>query len=109
MAERLWLIRRTKQGESNDRNQVNNVLINIDDGDDDATKKQGTVDALNIAVGRPQNVAPSDRLPAIYPDGYFNEFTNISDLSETGVENLRTEGDYIAYGPAILSELTDGI
>ncbi len=107
MAEALWLIRRTTQGFNDDRNRVREVLINIDDGDDDATKIQGTIDALNAAT------PTGDGLPAhdvagenVYPDFYFDEVINIDDLSGTGEDNLRTEFDFIAYGSEVTAVKT---
>ena len=98
MADALWLISRTSQGVSEDRNRVREILINIDDGDDDATKIQGAVDALNVAH-------PTDGEP-VYPAGYFDTVLNIDDLAGTGETNLRTEFDFIAFGPEVKSVRT---
>ena len=100
MTEQLWLVSRTTQGKSVDLNKITNVLINIDDGDDDLTKLQGTVDALNAKHPRPAGS------PAIYPAGYFDTVIRITDLSGTTDENLRTDQDFIAYSAELFSELS---
>ena len=100
MADALWLIRRTSQGVNDDRNQVREVLINIDDGDDDATKIQGCIDALNTA--HPVEAGAEKA----FPDFYFDEVINIDDLAGTGENNLRTEFDFIAFAPAVDSLIT---
>lgn len=107
MVEALWLIRRTAQGVTDDRNRVRECLFNNDDGDSDAVKMQNLVDALNAAT------PTGDGLPAhdvagenVYPDGYFDEVINIDDLAGTGEDNLRTDQDFIAFGPEITSVKT---
>jgi hypothetical protein len=49
MAEALYLVERTTQGESEDRNRVRAVIINNDDGDADAVIIANVITALNAA------------------------------------------------------------
>ncbi len=103
MVEALWLIRRTSQGVSEDRNRVREVLFNNDDGDSDAVKMQNLVDALNAATPTGDSITAGEN---VYPDGYFDEVINIDDLAGTGEDNLRTDQDFIAFGPEVASVKT---
>ena len=106
MVEALWLIRRTAQGVSDDRNRVREVLFNNDDGDSDAVKITNLIAALNAA--QPVSGGFSDGEP-VYPAGYFDEVINIDDLAGTGEDNLRTDQDFIAFGPEVVSVKTASV
>ncbi len=104
MAEALYLVRRTSQGVNDDRNRVREVLINEDDGQTNAQIITATIAALN--ANEPVETGAED----IYPAGYFDEVIDIDDLSGTTDEdNLRTDGDFIAFGPEVTSVKTAAV
>ncbi len=94
MVEAVYLVERTSQGESDDRNRVRAVVVNNDDGDADAVVIANVITLLNAA----QPV--EDGREPIYRAGYFDLVTEIGDLAGTGENNLRTDGDFIAFGAA---------
>lgn len=101
MAEHLYLIRRTTHM-NDERNRVRDILINNDDGDSDAVKIQNAVDAMNTAQ-------PRDGGSPTYPDGYFDFVLDVTELSGTGQDNLRTVGGFITWGPEIATRLTQAV
>lgn len=98
MAEALFLVTRTQQGVSDDRNRVREVIINDDDGTSDADIIIATIAALNASEPVESGVAP------VYPAGYFDTVNELSDLTTDSV--LRTDGDFIAFPPRVDAELT---
>ena len=109
MAEGLYLVRRTQLPGNGERNGVRDVLINNDDGDSDAVIMQNTVDALNAAEpGGGGHAGASTGEPA-YPDGYFDTVMDVDDLAATGEDNLRTDGDFIAFKAPVTSVETAGV
>ncbi len=103
MAEALYLVRRTSQGVNDDRNRVREVLVNSDDGQTDAQIMAALVILLNAA--QPVETGGED----IYPVGYFDEVIDIDDLSGTSEDNLRTDDDFIAFGPELFSVKTAAV
>ena len=106
MAEGLFLVRRTSQGVNDDRNRVREVLINEDDAQTDAQIIQAAIDALNTATPVGDGFTAGEKS---YPDGYFDEVIDIDDLAGTSEDNLRTDGDFIAFGPEVTSVKTAGV
>ena len=114
MAEHLYLVRRlsTATGgdpqprKTGDRNGLRQCLFNNDDGDSDAVIMQNLIDALNAVTPTGDFHTPGDNA---YPDGYFDEVLDVSDLSGTGEDNLRTPGDFIALGPEVVSVTTAAV
>ena len=98
MAEALFLVTRTTQGVSEDRDRVREVIINDDDATTNANVIIATVAALNAA-------APVETgAEAKYPAGYFDTVIELSDL--TTESTLRTDGDFIAFPPRVVSVTT---
>lgn len=93
MAETLFLVERTAYPVADDRDGVRAVVINEDDGQTNAQIIAATIAALNAAL-------PSDG-EALFPAGYFDTVTNISDLVTAGA--LRTDGDFLAFKQEVAS------
>lgn len=96
MAEAIYLVTRTSQGVSDDRNRVREVIINADDGSTDAEIIADAVAALNAA----QPVESGAE--AIYPAGYFDTVVAL-----TTAVTLGADGDFIAYPPRVAAETSD--
>ncbi len=92
MADAIFLVTRTDQGVTNDRNQVREVVIFNDDGDADALIIQNTVDALNTA--QPVETGAEDA----YPIGYFD---TVEQIGATPTGFLDTEFDFLAFAPRV--------
>ena len=103
MVEALYLVRRTTQGESDDRNRVREVLANQDDGQTDAQIIQAVIDALNAESPFGDGFPAHD--PAgnnTYPDGYFDTVDEVS--VTTGP--VSSDGDFVAFGVRKLAVTT---
>lgn len=98
MAEALFLVTRTTQGVSEDRNRVREIILADDDGTSDADVITAAIAVLNTA----QPVESGAE--AVYPAGYFDTVNELSDLVTASV--LRTDGDFIAFGPRVASLVT---
>ena len=98
MAEALFLVTRTQQGVSEDRNQVREMIINDDDGTSDADVITAAIAALNAALPVETDAADA------YPAGYFDTVNELSDLTTSG--DLRTDGDFIAFAPRVAAVTT---
>lgn len=94
MAAAIFLVTRTIQGVNQDINGVREVIINIDDGDNDALKIQGTIDSMNAV--EPAGDPSGDRNQ--YPDFYFD---TVVQIGATPALNLGTEFDFIAFAPHV--------
>lgn len=92
MVAGIFLVTRTDQGVSDDRNQVREVVIHNDDGDADALIIQNTVDALNTV--NPVETGAANA----YPDGYFD---TVVQIGASPVANLAAEFDFVAYAPTV--------
>lgn len=100
MAEALYLVTRTAQGVNDDKNLVREVIVNDDDGTSDADIITATIALMNAALG-----ADADA-PVVYPAGYFDTVVLLSDLTGTTQDNLRTDGDFIAFAPRVTAVVT---
>ena len=94
MADAIFLVTRTDQGVSSDRNLVREVIIFQDDGDSDAVIIAQCITGLNALEG-----AETDA-PDVYPAGYFD---TVVQIGATPVDPLDTEFDFIAYAPRVSS------
>ncbi len=95
MAEALFLVTRTTQGVSEDRDRVREMILADDDGTTDADVITAAIAALNTA-------SPVETgAEAKYPAGYFDTVNELSDLVTDSV--LRTDGDFIAFPPRVAS------
>lgn len=97
MVAGLFLVTRTDQGVTNDRNRVREVIINDDDGQTDAQIITQAIAGLNATQ------AVESGAEAVYPAGYFDTVVQIG-ASPAGP--LATDNDYFAYAPVIASEVT---
>jgi hypothetical protein len=94
MVAGLFLVERTTQGVSEDKNQVRQVIVHEDDAQTNAQIITAVIASLNAAIpaGDPsgsQNV---------YPAGYFDTVTQIG-AAPAGP--LATDGDFYAYPPQV--------
>lgn len=103
MAEALYLVRRTTQGEDDDRNRVREVLANQDDGQTNAQIIQSVINALNaqspFGDGKPTHDPAGNKT---YPDGYFDTVDVVSVTSGP----VSTDGDFVAFGVRKLAKTT---
>lgn len=103
MVEALFLVTRTSQGVSDDRNRVRQVIINDDDAQTAAQTIATTIAALNAAQPVETGAEP------VYPAGYFDTRVELSDLAGTTEDNLRTAGDFIAFDEEVVSVKTAAV
>ncbi len=101
MVAGLFLVTRTAQGVSSDKNRVREVIIHDDDGDTDAGIIQQCVDQLNLLD--PVESANGAVVEDVYPVGYFDTVIQIAAAPEGP---LATINDMIAYAPEIGSNKT---
>jgi len=94
MVAGLFLITRTQQGVSEDRNQVREMILNNDDGQTDAQHITQAIAGLNTSHAVETGAA------AVYPAGYFDTVVQVG-ASPAGP--LATDNDYIAYTPEVSS------
>lgn len=97
MVAGLFLVTRTAQGVSDDRNRVREVILNNDDGQTNAQHIQQAVDGLNTAQPVETGFEP------VYPDGYFD---TVVQIGATPAGPLATDNDFIAYAPEVASVKT---
>ena len=102
MAAGLFLITRTSQGVTQDRNLVREVILNNDDGQTDAQHIQQAVDGLNTLFPTESKGGDADAENA-YPTGYFDTVVQIGAVPEGP---LATDNDMIAYAPEVGSVKT---
>lgn len=92
MVDGIFLVTRTQQGVSDDRNQVREVIIFNDDQDADALIITNTIAALNTA-----QPVESDSEP-VYPAGYFDA---VEQIGAAPAGFLDTEFDFLAFAPRV--------
>lgn len=90
MAEGLFLVTRTSQGVSDDRNRVREVITNEDDAQTDAQIITAVIASLNAAQPVETGAEP------VYPAGYFDTVVDL-----TVAITLATDGDFLAYPPRV--------
>ena len=94
MADAIFLVTRTSQGVSEDRNRVREVVIFNDDGDSNALIIQNTVDALNTE--QPVETGAEDVYPALY-------FDTVEQIGATPTGFLDSEFDFLAFAPRVVA------
>jgi len=99
MAAGLFLITRTDQGVTNDRNRVREVILNNDDGQTNAQHIAQAITGLNAS----QPVESGANAEPVYPAGYFD---TVVQIGATPAGPLATDNDYIAYAPEVVSAKT---
>ena len=97
MVAGLFLVTRTDQGVSSDRNLVREVIIHDDDGDTDAAIIAQCITQLNLLN------AVETGAEAVYPDFYFD---TVIQIGATPEGPLGTINDMIAYAPEVVSNKT---
>lgn len=97
MVAGIFLVTRTQQGVSEDRNLVREVILHEDDGESDADIIIQAIAGLNLSHPVETDAA------AVYPAGYFDTVIQIAAAPEGP---LATINDYIAYAPEVSSEKT---
>ena len=97
MVAGLFLVERTSQGRSDDRNRVRAVVVHEDDAQTNAQIIAAAIATLNTA----QPVESGAE--AIYPTGYFD---TVVQIGATPAGPLATDGDLLAYGPEVTSVRT---
>ena len=102
MVAGLFLVTRTSQGVTQDRNQVREVIIHDDDGQTDAQIIQNCVDQLNSLFPTESKGGDADAENA-YPVGYFDTVIQFGVVPEGP---LATIDDMIAYTPEVGSVKT---
>ncbi len=94
MAAGIFLVTRTDQGVSNDRNRVREVIVHEDDAQTDAQIITAVIATLNTA--EPVETGAE----AVYPAGYFD---TVVQIGATPVADLDTDGNLIAYPPRVVA------
>ena len=102
MAAGLFLVTRTSQGVTQDRNLVREVIIHDDDGDTDAVIIAQCITQLNALFPTETKGGDADAEPA-YPAGYFD---TVIQIAATPEGPLATINDMIAYAPEVSSNKT---
>ncbi len=97
MVAGVFLVTRTDQGVSSDKNQVREVILHEDDGETDAEIIIQAIAGLNTSHAVETGAA------AVYPAGYFDTVIQIAASPEGP---LATINDYIAYTPEVSSDKT---
>ena len=101
MAAGLFLVTRTDQGVSSDKNLVREVIIHDDDGDTDAVIIAQAITQLNLLF--PVESKDGAIVEAVYPAFYFDTVIQIAAAPEGP---LATINDMIAYAPEVGSNKT---
>lgn len=96
MVAGLFLVERTSQGRSDDRNLVRSVVVNEDDAQTDAQIIQAVIDTLNTNTATGDGFSSGEN---VYPDGYFDTVTQIG-ASPAGP--LAVDGELIAFTPEVI-------
>lgn len=96
MAAAIFLVTRTIGGVNQDINQVREVIVHNDDGDNDALIIQNLIDIMNTT--EPAGDPSGDRNQ--YPDFYFD---TVEQIGATPVASINTEFDFIAFAPRVSS------
>ena len=97
MAAGLFLITRTTQGVSSDRNLVREVIQNNDDGQSDAQHITQAIAGLNTLFPTESKGGDADA-EAAYPAGYFDTVVQIGAVP---AGHLATDNDMLAYAPEV--------
>lgn len=100
MVAGLFLVERTVQGESDDRNRVRQVVVHEDDGQTDAQIIAAVIATLNTATPTGDGFSAGEN---VYPAGYFDTVTQIG-ASPAGP--LATDGDLFAFPSSVNSVTT---
>ena len=92
MVAGIFLVTRTGQGVTNDRNQVREVVVHEDDAQTDAAIITALLASMNAteAAGGLEGDTDFDQ----YPVGYFD---TVVQIGATPVADLDTDGNYIAF------------
>ena len=101
MVAGIFLVTRTAQGVSSDKNLVREVIIHEDDGQTDAQIEQECVDQLNLLF--PVETKDGAIVEPVYPTGYFDTTIQVAAAPEGP---LATINDMIAYAPEVGSNKT---
>lgn len=96
MVAGVFLVERTSQGRSDDRNQVRAVVVNEDDAQSDAVIIQAVIDTLNANTPTGDGFSTGND---VYPDGYFDLVTQIG-AAPAGP--IAVDGELIAYTPEVI-------
>lgn len=94
MVAGVFLVERTSQGRSDDRNLVRNVIANEDDAQTNDQIIAAVIATLNANTPVGDNAPTSNGPENVYPDGYFDTVTQIG-ASPAGP--IAVDGELIAY------------
>lgn len=97
MAAGIFLVTRTDQGVTNDRNRVREVIVHEDDAQTDAQIIAAVIASLNTATPVGDSITAGE--PA-YPDFYFD---TVEQIGATPVASINTDGDFLAYAPRVVA------
>lgn len=100
MVAGLFLVERTSQGRSDDRNRVRQVVVHEDDAQTDAQIIAAVIATLNTLTPTGDGFSAGE---SVYPDGYFDTVTQIG---ATPAGPLATDGDLFAYPPQVAAQTT---
>ena len=98
MVAGVFLVERTSQGRSDDRNKVRQVVCNEDDAQTDAQIIQAVIDTLNAATPVGDSGPTSNGPENVYPDGYFDTVTQIGTNPQGPIN---TDGDLLAWPQSV--------
>lgn len=94
MVAGIFLVTRTDQGVTDDRNQIREVIVHEDDAQTNAQIIAAVIATLNVA--NPVETGA----PAVYPAGYFD---TVVQIGASPVAALDTDGNLLAYTPNVVA------
>lgn len=95
MVAGIFLVERTSQGRSDDRNLVRQVVVHEDDAQSDAAIIAAVIATLNTATPTGDGFSAGEN---VYPAGYFDTVTQIG---ASPVGNLDTDGNLLAWAQSV--------
>ena len=96
MAAAIFLVTRTLQGVTQDKNQIREVIVHEDDAQSDADIITALLASMNATEPAGDPSGDLDQ----YPPGYFD---TVVQIGATPVADLDTDGNYIAFAPRVAS------
>lgn len=91
MAAAIFLVTRTAQGDSEDRNLVREVIVHEDDAQSDAAIIAALIASLNTVHTTGDGFSTG---ADVYPAGYFD---TVVQIGASPVADLDVDGNFIAY------------
>ena len=91
MAAAIFLVTRTAQGQSEDRNLVRECIVHEDDAQTNAQIIAALIASLNVQHPTGDGFSTGED---VYPAGYFD---TVEQIGATPVGSINTDGDFLAY------------